>query len=433
MPDFSFIANGIRPVELPNPMANMLMASKIQEAQQTQQMNALAMQEKQRAYEEQNAMHSDPRFKRGINENNVDALLMYGPTGRAIHGEWTKGQEHLRKAGESQEKIATERMSFWRNLLPAATPENWPSMAARIRADLPGIAQLIPDQLTEQAREGLITKADDWLKKREPKIVSADASVYVPGQGTAYTAPSAPTTEMKNFSANKLPEFAGLEDTILKGKRAGAPKTSITVSTEKKYGEALAAGLAPEDLSLRATAMKAPAQAESANRVLTLLDNPGTITGTAADVRLQIAKAMNLVGANDNETAANTEALVSAMGKATLDAIKSSGLGTGQGFTDKDREFLQGIAGGKITMEPQQIRRLAVLAHRTAEQSTKAWDARRSTIPASALSGTGLTAESFTVPPMVGSKGTKTVVNTGTDRAGRRVVQYSDGSVDYAP
>jgi len=128
-----------------------------------------------------------------------------------------------------------------------------------------------------------------------------------------------------------------------------APPVSVTVSTEKAYGSQLAGKVADADIAKMTTAGQAAQLAESANRIISLVQQGNLFTGPVADVKLNLARALNVVGASSDEKIANTEAFIAATGQSTLDAIKSAGLGTGQGFTDKDLKFLQGIAGGTIT------------------------------------------------------------------------------------
>jgi len=212
-----------------------------------------------------------------------------------------------------------------------------------------------------------------------------------------------------------------------------APKTSTTVnvpvsvSTEKKFGEQFASKMADTDIGKMTTAEKAPQLAASANQIIDLVNRGNVFTGPVADVKLNIARALNVVGANNQEKIANTEALIAATGQSTLDAIKSAGLGTGQGFTDKDLKFLQGIAGGTITYTPQTLKDLARLQHLAATRSAESWNTRVKQIPKSAIEGTGLSTEPIKVPPL--SPAVKYATNPTT---GARI-QSTDGGVTWKP
>jgi hypothetical protein len=181
-------------------------------------------------------------------------------------------------------------------------------------------------------------------------------------------------------------------------------KVSATATTEKKYGEQLAGKIADSDSNKLGAAEKAPQLAESANRIIDLVSQGNLFTGPIADVKLNIARALNVVGASNDEKIANTEALIAATGQSTLDAIKGAGLGTGQGFTDKDLKFLQGIAGGAITYTPQTLTQLATLQHRVATRSVENWNRRFKEIPKSATEGLGIQAAPDVAPLSSGAK-----------------------------
>ena len=203
-------------------------------------------------------------------------------------------------------------------------------------------------------------------------------------------------------------------------------KVSATATTEKKYGEQFAGKIADSDSNKLGAAEKAPQLAESANRIIDLVSQGNLFTGPIADVKLNIARALNVVGASNDEKIANTEALIAATGQSTLDAIKGAGLGTGQGFTDKDLKFLQGIAGGAITYTPQTLTQLATLQHRVATRSVENWNRRFKEIPKSATEGLGIQAAPD-VPPL--SSGAIFAVNPTT---GARI-QSTDGGNTWKP
>ena len=212
-------------------------------------------------------------------------------------------------------------------------------------------------------------------------------------------APPTQTDLRKNFEFAKTLEGGNYKGSFADFKAISTPKTSVTVSTEKKYGEQFAGKIADSDSNKLGAAEKAPQLAESANRIINLVSQGNLFTGPIADVKLNIARALNVVGASNDEKIANTEALIAATGQSTLDAIKGAGLGTGQGFTDKDLKFLQGIAGGAITYTPQTLTELATLQHRVATRSVENWNRRFKEIPKSATEGLGIQAVP-NVPPL---------------------------------
>jgi hypothetical protein len=200
---------------------------------------------------------------------------------------------------------------------------------------------------------------------------------------------------------------------IAQAGRAAGPV--VNVSTEKKFGEAFAGKIADADVAKMTTAESAPKMAESANRIIDLANKPDVFTGPAANIKLNIARALNVAGADNQQIISNTEQLISATGQSTLDAIKSAGLGAGQGFTDKDLKFLQGVAGGTENLTATTLKELARLQHKTATASANAWNKRVKQIPKSAVEGTGLSMEPIEVPPLFKNAPTATTL-TPQDR-----------------
>lgn len=228
-----------------------------------------------------------------------------------------------------------------------------------------------------------------------------------------YTAPGKPVKdneELRKFEG--VLQAAGIPADSPMGKqlytewakKIANPAAPIQVTqnanTEKKYGEVFSTKIADQDAVMMDAAQKAPDYAERANRILGVLSNGKVITGTGAEFRLNLAKAMKLAGLAQGEGIEETEALVSDLSSNTLDAIKASGLGSGSGFSNADREFLEKAKGGKITLEGGTLKRLAELAHRAAEKSAQRWNERVKKIPKSALEGTGIDTKPITVPPI---------------------------------
>jgi hypothetical protein len=150
--------------------------------------------------------------------------------------------------------------------------------------------------------------------------------------------------------------------------RAGA--SQVNVNTDKSYFGNVAEGLAKVDVGAIDAGRSAPDRIASARRVKEVLaTNP--ITGTGAEARLSLNRALATAGLIDGTNVANTEVLASTLASQTLDAIKTSGLGSGQGFTDKDRAFLERAKSGNIEMTPQALGTLADLNERAAVASIR--------------------------------------------------------------
>lgn len=156
-----------------------------------------------------------------------------------------------------------------------------------------------------------------------------------------------------------------LYDAALKVKATGAPKISVpvNVNTEKTWAGNVAEGLAKNDVAALEAAQTAGERIQNARRVRNLLEqNP--ITGTGAEWRLSANKALATAGLIDGQQVKTTEDLASILANQTLDAVKTSGLGAGNGFTDKDRQFLERAKSGNLEINAGSLRTLAELNER---------------------------------------------------------------------
>ncbi len=130
--------------------------------------------------------------------------------------------------------------------------------------------------------------------------------------------------------------------------------------TRNVLSDEFAKGMAAQDLEKIKVGDAALAQIETANNVRDLLtQNP--ITGFGANARLGFEKALAGAGFVKGDRASITENLSATLAKTTLATVRSSGLGSGQGFTDKDREFLEKAAAGTLEMTNENLRYLADL------------------------------------------------------------------------
>lgn len=296
---------------------------------------------------------------------------------------------------------------------PTAAPVN--AMAAPVAAPAPVNAMAAPQDRVAQIQRRMaelsqfpnIPAAKTELKVLEKELESAfkphvvGGNLVGPSGNVIFAADKKSDFERELASSNlSEPEKMVLRRQWLNKQATHAPATTVNVSTEKAYGGAFGGKLADVDINKMTTAEKAPQLAESANRIIGLVQQGDVFTGPAADIKLNLARALNVAGASNQEKIANTESLIAATGQSTLDAIKGAGLGTGQGFTDKDLKFLQGVAGGTIGLTQKTLTDLATLQHRVATRSAEAWNKRVGEMPKEVVQGTGLSTTPIKVPPL---------------------------------
>lgn len=225
MPLDPVIAGGFRGLQLQDPLEQYARANQLLQAQQQNQLNALKMQEYQREREAENKLAQ--LFQRpGADPTSPEFMReVYGISplkGAAFQKSALETQKAQREADAAAEKLAAERVAGARALLPSVTPETWGAWREDTIRKLPGLASMIPEAYSEDARLRLMQTADQYLAERKPLVVSPGASVYRPGTTTPmFTAPAAerpyePSETQKILADLKNPaltpqEKAGLE------------------------------------------------------------------------------------------------------------------------------------------------------------------------------------------------------------------------------
>ena len=135
--------------------------------------------------------------------------------------------------------------------------------------------------------------------------------------------------------------------------QARRPITNIDASnkTESEYAKKIGSGTGDQDIALRTAAQKAPMAIQQADQSLKILESGKVFVGKGANAMSTLAAygdALGIGGKDATEKATNTQRLYANRAGAVLDQIASSGLGSGQGFTDKDLKFLQDAKLGNI-------------------------------------------------------------------------------------
>jgi hypothetical protein len=399
-----------------NALVQQERANKLADLQYQQTMDA---ENQRRALQSfmKNADPKAPNFKEGLR-------MIVGPQGVM---DYETKQAAAKKADvEFRMKQDDFLNQFKRNASANPSPENlarWRNIAVREgfyseeEAD-DTVEQLLQMPLEERVR--VLSQAGASPGELKPSTIQINQG----GQTTVAQVPAfggAPRT-VGTYADVPLPENVVEQ----KARIASAGGTNVNIDTSgKKYGERFGTLAAENDMKLMTTAQSAPELAATADRITDLLATGKVITGTGANARLQIAKALNLVGGNDDESIRNTEVLVSQLASTTLESIKSSGLGSGQGFTDKDREFLEKARAGQITYDASSLAELARLSRLTAEKSAETWNSRAKKIPSEALEGTGLSTDPVVIPKRGGAP---IYATNGKDR-----IMSTDGGKTWKP
>jgi hypothetical protein len=441
MPIDPRISLGVQPLQVADPMARYSQLASIQNAQNQNALAQYQLSTAQREQESVNALNQayasayDPATGK-INTNLLREKVAQSGFGSKLPGiektlveldkersllEKTQGEVKAQPTALAKQQAdlldakLKQSRSFLDTLNPAdpnapaaylrwheanhADPLIGPALKARgvtvdqSRAQIQAAIDKGPQAFAELIN-GSKLGTEKFMELNKPTTTVVDQS----GQKQMFQTPGlgGPPKSVGTYADVPLPSLVEAQKSRI-GKASAA---NITMSTEKKYGEQFAGKMADRDDAKMSAAEKAPQLAESANRIIGLVQQGNLFTGPVADIKLNIARALNVAGADNDAKIANTELLISATGQSTLDAIKGANLGTGQGFTDKDLDFLKGIAGGKITYTAETLMELARLQHLAAVRSVDAWSTRLKQIPKSSIEGLGISTEPIKVPPL---------------------------------
>lgn len=421
------IALAVRGIELQDPLAQYGKVAAIQNAQNQNQLAQLQMQQAQREQESTNALNRAYAEAYNTQTGEIDVNKLRGSLSTGGFGSKLpaveKSLSELQTARTAQQKGQVELLdsklkqsrSFLDTLDPAspgaaeaymqwhranhADPVIGKALEARgitVDQSMQRIQQLMqtPGGLARLINESKLG-TEKFMEMNKPTTQVIDQSgqrqvIQIPGLG------GTPTT-VGTYADVPLP--AAVEAQKSRIAKSGASQQTVNVSTEKKYGERFGGLIADADAAKLAAAENAPNAAATADRVMDLISTGKVITGTGANARLQLAKALNLAGGTDSEKIRNTEVLVSSLAETTLGAIKSSNLGAGQGFTNADRDFLEKAKAGQLSYDAKSLTELARLSRLAAEKSAESWNKRVTQIPSSALEGTGISTQPVVVPP----------------------------------
>jgi hypothetical protein len=162
---------------------------------------------------------------------------------------------------------------------------------------------------------------------------------------------------------------------------------------EKTFAGGLAENQVKKFDTLQTNAEKAPDVLRSVGESKAILKSGKFFSGSPANVQLEMAKmadAFGLGGTDTKTKAANTQTLITNAAGSTLDSIAGSGLGAGQGFTDKDLKFLQEAKSFRVDMTDTNINRILNLQERAAKASVNRYNERLSTLPQTGINSMGL-------------------------------------------
>jgi len=444
------IALGVKSPQIEDPMNSYAKLMQMQNAQQQNQLGMMQMDEYRRKVEEQNAL-------RGLNPAHPDyqnQLMRVSPT-QGIAYMKERNLEATSKSNIGKTKVETyaaraklEEQEL-RNAQSNSSNENLLRVGNRLKMsglyepeEIASIDQLIQQVsgLPPAARATALAQFGASSSDLKPTFqtfnipgVGVQTGTFEQGQfkpGVQYKASDVLSPEAEAQKKRVAVAGRSVNNTVVK-----LPEQEKAFESElgkKQAGRVIDSKTAAEDA----------AQIMRTNQIGRDILASGAITGTGANFLVGLNNALQQAGidAGFEDAAANSQAYAAAMGANVGRIIKQFGAGTG--LSDADRQYAEQMAGGKINLTEKALKRILDINDKAAgaviDAHNKDVAQIKTNIP---LTVTRPPSGGRAAPPpaanqipagrTVAPMAAKTVTRTGVSN-GRKVVQYSDGSIEYA-
>jgi len=166
-----------------------------------------------------------------------------------------------------------------------------------------------------------------------------------------------------------IPMSAAVEAQKARIAGAGAARTTVNLPPAgKKFSETLGETAGKRLDDFRTKAESAVSSLQNSEQLAPLLNDPKFISGTLANARLAVAKAVGI-------DVSATEAYFAGVGQQVAERITAFGAGTG--LSDADREFAKKIAAGEETLSVESIRRIIRINDQSAENVINRYNKER--------------------------------------------------------
>ena len=208
-----------------------------------------------------------------------------------------------------------------------------------------------------EEREMSIKEKDISIKEKkinlEEKINNAVTTLGV-NAGTLNNATSESVAKAVNY-AEQTGDIQSARE-LLKSKPAAKTVINFADKGKNKFYEKLSELQAKKVTDLRDASTTAVASMSNLQE-MQKLSKSGIYEGLTANVELGINKLLYEAGLIDDPKLANTEEFLLRGANETIALLKTGALGTGISISNKDREFMEAISGGRITLSKETIDR----------------------------------------------------------------------------
>lgn len=452
------IALGVRPLEVPNQLAQYGQLQQIMAAQDAQQMNALKMQETQAAMEERNALRrlnpSAPDYESQLFKVSPQLGISYRKEAATTAAQKAAEAKSLTEAAATKQKMLGQA---YRDI--SGRPSD-----ANITAHLEDIAE---STLYSDAEKASITKRGMDLLA----MPFAERQMYLAQQGASASELKPSTQTINRGGATELVRvmpFTGATSTIgsyadvplpadvqaqkAQIAQAARPVQNVTMVAEKAEAGEFGKMLVGQYDAISKQAAVAAKTLPSIEANLTTL-NKGLDTGFGTDAKAAGARVLGALGVKDAEKfATDTQTFQSNAISAVLqkqleqkgpqtesDARRIEQIGVELGKTKDANRFILDLAREQLRRDIEQRNFYTDWkkgpgkgSFNGAEDAWFAGEGGKSLFDRPSLKKYAVSTSAASQIPGQGpaAPAARTVVRTGTLN-GRRVIQYSDGSTEY--
>ena len=379
--------------ELPNPLAQMAQVTQIQNALQQQRMGDIQMQN---ALREQRRKGEFEKILGGFGPEakvaDISPALVRGgflTEARTLMQSDAQLEETRRKAQEAKYKgMISEADLVGRVLGTAKDQDSYDFALKRLSdqgifkpADVQLLGPVYNPARVQQFVDMTMSRKDQLDLEFKGREVGARETSAQAAASQAQTAAQKAQRDRVPVSVQEFDAFNRMTPeqraAFTEFQASKRPQTNIQMPAgesafDKQVGDILGKEAGQEVVAAR----NAPNVAARANSVLAAIEANKAFMGPAADFKLQLARALNVTGKGPSEQIAATETLIADLKRSVIEAIKTSNLGTGNGFTNKDLQYLIDAEAADIAKDPRTLQEFAERAYRTAEEAARKGNAR---------------------------------------------------------
>lgn len=416
MPINPALALQVKGFELPDPMAQMAQVTQIQNALQQQRMGDIQMQNALREQQRKQGLEKlMSGFAPDAKTEDVASALQRG-------GYFNEAQTLIKSRAELENQRRQAKEAEYKGMISQAdlfgrvmgvlkkdsTQEDYNFALNRLKNIL------TPEdvaQLGETFDYNRVQRFVDMTMSHRDRLEAAlkertTVATEKKAEAAASQARSAAQKALRDRVPMSVQEFEAFnrmtpaeQEAFTAFRASQRPQTTIQMppgesAFDKQVGDILGKEAGQEVVAAR----NAPNVAARANSVLAAVEANKAFMGPAADFKLQLARALNVTGKGPSEQIAATETLIADLKQSVIEAIKASNLGTGNGFTNKDLQFLVDAKAADIAKDPRTLQEFAERAYKTAEEAARKGNAR---MAGNAQIKKQAGVEKFEVPEMV--------------------------------